>query len=129
MIWGFLKVKLAPFLGSLLSSNVGTKRKEGPDPGSIMLGNVNDNKDDGASDAATSDRRLSFSSREEVAFGGSRFVREPVTRFNVVSDRRLSMEMGEIGAFSTNGSVVSDACPGKERGCLLFHSGSHGKAK
>lgn len=87
MIWGYLKVKLAPILGSLLSSNAGTKRKDGPDPGSIMLGNINDNKDDGVSDAATSDRRLSFSSREEVAFGGSAFVHEPVTRYNVVSGR------------------------------------------
>ncbi|CAG9946063.1 unnamed protein product [Clonostachys rosea f. rosea IK726] len=39
MIWGWLKIKLKPFLGSLLSSQ---SKKNGPEPGSIMLGDTND---------------------------------------------------------------------------------------
>ncbi|CAG9975525.1 unnamed protein product [Clonostachys byssicola] len=39
VIWGWLKIKLKPFLGSLLSSQT---KKTGPEPGSIMLGDTND---------------------------------------------------------------------------------------
>lgn len=41
MIWGWLQTKLKPFLGSLLSSD--HKRYAGPNHGSIMLANTNDN--------------------------------------------------------------------------------------
>lgn len=41
MIWGWLQTKLKPLLGSLLSSD--HKRYAGPNHGSIMLANTNDN--------------------------------------------------------------------------------------
>ncbi|KAF4454383.1 hypothetical protein F53441_3100 [Fusarium austroafricanum] len=40
--WGWMRQKLKPIFGSLLSSNnVGSKYKAGPEPGSIMLGDGN----------------------------------------------------------------------------------------
>ncbi|KAJ3508682.1 hypothetical protein NM208_g15786 [Fusarium decemcellulare] len=36
--WGWMRTKLKPFFGSLLSSNNTSKYKGGPEPGSIMLG-------------------------------------------------------------------------------------------
>ncbi|KAF7556521.1 hypothetical protein G7Z17_g1313 [Cylindrodendrum hubeiense] len=40
MTWGWMRQKLRPFLGSLLSSD--NKYKNGPEPGSIMLGDQSD---------------------------------------------------------------------------------------
>ncbi|KAH8665495.1 hypothetical protein BGZ61DRAFT_538462 [Ilyonectria robusta] len=40
MTWGWMRQKLRPFFGSLLSSD--NKYKNGPEPGSIMLGDTND---------------------------------------------------------------------------------------
>ncbi|KAM5344433.1 hypothetical protein ACJ41O_012969 [Fusarium nematophilum] len=43
MTWGWMRQKLKPFFGSLLSSNnTNTKYKGGPEPGSIMLGDQGD---------------------------------------------------------------------------------------
>lgn len=41
VIWGWLKGKLKPFLGSILSSQ--SKKQTGPEPGSIMLGDTVEN--------------------------------------------------------------------------------------